>query len=271
MVAAVNQNFTIYAGDSASPVFTVTDGASPPVAIDISGATEITWTLARSLGATSTLVKTKTGGGIVFVTTGTDGKFKVNLVPGDTSGLSGSYVHNAKITDATGAISTVTFGNMQVGPAPSFTYDPAALVGTTAYNMLMQVRTLIADTNPKDQLLWDEQITFAVSQRGNIYAAGADCCRQIAAKYSRDVDVSEGMLHKTYSARQRAFQARAAELDMRARFTGKGMPYAGGISRNDKQLRDQDTDRVVPQFMIGLMDDWLPVGPVDNQKGRGNF
>lgn len=147
--------------------------------------------------------------------------------------------------------------------AGTWTYDPALL----ATSQLFQVRTLIADVNFNDQLLWDEQITFALTQRGNIYSAAADCCRQIAAKYSRDIDISEGLLRKTFSVRQRAFADRAGELDMRAKFTGKGLPYAGGISRSDKQLREQNTDRVMPQFMIGLMDDWLPVGPVDNQKG----
>lgn len=147
--------------------------------------------------------------------------------------------------------------------AGTWTYDPAAI----ATSQLYQVRTLIADVNAKDQLLWDEQINFALTQRGNIYSAAADCCRQIAAKYSRDIDLTEGLLHKTYSVRQKAFADRAQELDMRAKFTGKGLPYAGGISRSDKRLREQDSDRVMPQFMIGLTDDWLPVGPVDNQKG----
>jgi hypothetical protein len=151
-----------------------------------------------------------------------------------------------------------------------WTYDTTQLIGVSATNKLMQVRTLIADTNNKDQLLWDEQIAFAIAQVGNIYKAAADCCRQIAAKYSRDVDITEGLLHKTYSARQKAFAARAAELDQRAKLTGAGVPYAGGISQTDKQLVSQDSDRVVPQFMIGLTDSWLPVGPVDNQQTQQN-
>jgi hypothetical protein len=149
-----------------------------------------------------------------------------------------------------------------------WTYDPDQLVGTSPTNKLMQVRTLIADVNFKDQLLWDQQIAFAVARRPNIYAAAADCCRMIAAKYSRDVDVTEGLLHKTYSARQRAFAARADELDIRAKLTGKGAPIAGGLSRMDKSDQNADADRVMPQFMIGLTDNWLPVAPVDNEVGN---
>lgn len=267
MVAALNQNFTIYIGDSAAPVFTVTGGPPNNAPIDISGATEIIWVAARSPGGTPILTKRKTTAGIAFVNTGTDGKFKVIITAADSALLSGSYVHSSVVTDGTGAVSTVALGAMQVGAAPSFTYDATALSGTTAYSKLMQVRTLIADTNNKDALLWDEQINFAVAQRINIYSAAADCCRQIAAKYSRDVDITEGLLHKSYSARQRAFAARAEELDQRARIAGSGLPYAGGISRMDKQLQNQNSDRVVPQFMIGLTDAWLPVGPVDNELG----
>jgi hypothetical protein len=146
-----------------------------------------------------------------------------------------------------------------------WTYDPTQLIGTSSTNMLYQVRTLIGDTNQNEQLLWDQQIAFAVAQRPNIYAAAADCCRMVAAKYSRDVDITEGLLHKTYSARQKAFAARAMELDQRAKLTGKGLPYAGGISISDKQTQNQDSDRVVPQFMVGLTDNWIPVAPIDNQ------
>ena len=149
--------------------------------------------------------------------------------------------------------------------AGTWTYDPA-LIATSA---LYQVRTLIADVNIKDQLLWDEQISFAISQRnGNIYAAGADCCRQIAAKYSRDVDTTEGLLHRSYSVRQRAFADRAGELDARAKITGKGAAIAGGISRQDKREQNADTDRVMPAFLMGLTDNWLPVAPVDNEVGN---
>jgi hypothetical protein len=153
-----------------------------------------------------------------------------------------------------------------------WTYDTTQLIGITPTAKLYQVRTLISDINLKDMLLWDEQIEFAISERyGNIYSAAADCCRQLAAKYSRDVDITEGLLHKAYSARQKAFAARAAELDLRAKMKGAGVPYAGGISQSDKSTNACDSDRVVPQFMIGLTDAWLPVSPVDNQQDSPTF
>lgn len=44
------------------------------------------------------------------------------------------------------------------------------------------------------------------------------------------------------------------------------MPYAGGISVMDKEMQEQDTDRVQPQFNIGLDDNLnMPFGPAGNQ------
>ena len=54
------------------------------------------------------------------------------------------------------------------------------------------------------------------------------------------------------------YEARAAQM-------GAGLPFAGGISVSDKQANEADTDRVAPQFNIGLEDNFLPVGPVGNE------
>lgn len=270
-MAATDQSFIVFAGDSAFPVFTVTQGPSG-APIDISGAAEIVFLLYRSYSdASPILTKTKTGGGVAFVGGGTTGQFKVNLLGADTGALSGSYVFAAKVTDGAGNQTTVAIGSMQVGAAVTWTYDATQLTGTNAYSLLMQVRTLIGDTNPKDQQLWDGQIAFALAQENsNIYLAGADCCLQLAAKFSRDVDTFEGTLHRMYSARQKAYATRAVELKAKASSRSFGVAYAGGISQSDKQLQDCNTDRVQPAFLRGLTDNWLPVAPIDNQQGRGS-
>lgn len=155
--------------------------------------------------------------------------------------------------------------------AGTWTYDPALIGGVDATALMMQVRTLIADTNIDDQQLWDQQIGFALAQEANnIYLAAADCCRQIAAKYSRDVDIVQGELRRLHSARQRAYATRADELEQKGRSRSRGAGYAGGISRIDRDMRSQDADRVVPQYMVGLTDNWLPVGPIDSQQQLRN-
>jgi len=155
--------------------------------------------------------------------------------------------------------------------AGTWTYDPALIATTPLY----QVRRLIGDTNDKDQQLFDEEIAWAYSQRGNPYGAAADCCLQLAAKYSRDVDTVQGELHRLYSARQKAYGARAVEMNRIASMTSKGAPYAGGISQTDKTNQENSADRVPPQFNIGMTDNWQPVPPTGNetqQRGgnRGN-
>lgn len=151
--------------------------------------------------------------------------------------------------------------------AGTWTYDPSLIGGVGATALMMQVRTLIADTSVDQQQLWDQQINFALSQEANnIYLAAADCCRQIAAKYSRDVDTVQGELRRLHSARQRAYATRADELEQKGRSRSRGAGYAGGINRIDRGLRAQDAGRVVPQFMIGLTDFSLPVAPIDNQR-----
>ncbi len=42
--------------------------------------------------------------------------------------------------------------------------------------------------------------------------------------------------------------------------SGAGLPYSGGISVTDKQLNENDPDRVVPEFARGMFDSNLPIG-----------
>lgn len=154
--------------------------------------------------------------------------------------------------------------------AGTWTYDPALLATSppTTTTLMMQVRTLIGDVNSTDQQLWDQQIAFALSEEGNnIYLASAGCCRQLAAKYSRDVDTTQGELHRLYSARQKAYAMRAVELTTKGRSRSPGAGYSGSISIAAKDLTNQDSDRVQPAFLRGLTDNWLPTSPVDNQIG----
>lgn len=266
-MAAVGQNFQGYVGDDLAPVISVLSATNAP--IDISAAAEITWTLVRA--GQTILTKTKSGGAITFDgTNGVDGQFTVAISAVDTAALLGSYTHISKIRDTNGKTTTVTVGSVSFGYQPTWTFDPGAMSGVSTYAQLMQIRSLIGDINSADRQLWDEQINFTLAQRGNIYNAGADCCRILAAKYSRDVDITEGFLRKNYTARSKAYSTRAEELDQRGRLLGAGLPYAGGISRTDKQIAATDADRVQPQFSIGMTDNWLPVSPVDNENDLPN-
>jgi hypothetical protein len=129
----------------------------------------------------------------------------------------------------------------------------------------MQVRRLIGDVLPGDQQMQDEEINWILTQWSNIYLAAAECCRDIAAQFSRKVDTVQGELRTLYSAQQRAYAQRGAELQQLGMARGGVVPYAGGISIADKTNQVLDPDRVPPQYNIGMDDDLLPVGPVGNQ------
>ena len=252
MAASLNQDFVTYKGDSVTPIFTVLNSAG--TAIDISSVTQITWTARRENSDSATVTKTKTGGTITFVTDGTDGKFQVAIIGTDTTAMDGFYLHEASITDASGNVTTVSVGRMNVGVAPTWTYDP----GSISTNRLYMVRRLVGDVLQNDQQLQDEEVNAAIAIFSNNYLAAAECCRWIAAQYSRLVDTVQGQLSTNYSAKQRAYAQRALELQNFGMSRGAGaMPFAGGITTTDKAAQVSDTSRVTPQFNIGMGDNLL--------------
>lgn len=265
MTAKANQDFRTFSGDDVQPIFTVRDAAGS--AIDISSVSEINWWAKQNnqAGETDILSLSKSAGDISFVTDGTDGKFQVDITAAMTANLDGWYNHFASITDAYGDKTTVSVGRWQVGPRPNFSYSSAKLSSTPLY----QVRFLIGDTVQRDAQLADEEILFALDQWGsNVYAAGAQACQAMAAKYSREVSVtSPGEIRQEFSDKAKAYAARAVELQNLFMARGGGaIFYAGGISVQDKINVQDDTDRVQPQFNIGMTDNLvIPLPPVGNE------
>lgn len=126
---------------------------------------------------------------------------------------------------------------------------------------LDEVRLNIGDTVAMDQQLQDEEILAILAVRPNIYGAAANCCRALAAKFSRSVTQKAAGATINYSDMSKAYALRAQQFEMQAAMVGSGMPYAGGISIADKTSQEQDADRVSPQFRIGMDDNVFPVGP----------
>lgn len=147
----------------------------------------------------------------------------------------------------------------------TWNYDPSTISSSTMTADGMVVRRLIGDVLAGDQQLADAEIMLALSQYPNRYLAGAECCRWISAQYSRKVDLVQGELKTNYSQQAKSYADRARELQDMGMSRGAGaMPYTGGISVSDKDTNEADTDRVAPQFNIG-MDDNLLLGTVGNQ------
>lgn len=143
----------------------------------------------------------------------------------------------------------------------TWSYDPTGLAGSTTF----QVRFLIGDTVPAAPQVQDEEIAFALTQRGSIYGAGALVCRGLSARLSREADTVDKDLRTTLSSRAKAYAARANELEVQASVRSGGLPYAGGISVSDKIQQELDLDRVPPAFTVDMDDNYLPVAPVGNE------
>lgn len=124
----------------------------------------------------------------------------------------------------------------------TWTYNVAELSTST----LAQVRLLLGDTQYQAPLLQDEEIAQYLASYGNIYYAGSYAAEAIAGLFSRQVDRS--LSGVSLSNSQKATQYLALARSLRRQGALQAVPYAGGQSVADKQSREQNTDRVAPEF-----------------------
>lgn len=253
-MTAVAQDFTLYLGNNAAPQFAVVDGNG--AAIDLSSVEEITWVAQRTPSDPASITKTKTSGAITFVSppgTGADGKFQIAIAPSDVAALSGSYFHYATITDSSGNVTTVGLGRLTISPTAASTWTYS---GDPTVSQKDEVRFLVGDTDESDQQLLDAEINYALT-KGGVGSATIQCILGLIGKYSRLVSKSVGDLRISYTDRVKNYQELL--LRLKAEFATDGVQvYAGGQSIADKQTVELNTDRVVPAFRIGIMDNPLP-------------
>lgn len=122
----------------------------------------------------------------------------------------------------------------------SWSYDP------NEDTDLDVVRGIIGDTDTTDQLLTDEKIEAELARHGSVTAAAIACAESLAALFARRVDVRFGPSSESASQVYAHYKELIARL--RKNLTFAAVPFAGGISKVDKQTREADTDRVEPVF-----------------------
>lgn len=151
----------------------------------------------------------------------------------------------------------------------TFTYtgDPSA-------SDVEAVRFEISDTDPNAPLLQDGEISYAIlAETGvpaasptvivppGLYSAAARCMEALARKFAMQADQEVGDLKTTWSKQAQTYAERAQEL--RAKAQGMHAPYAGGLSRAEKDTFRSDPDRVQPVFTRDqFTNPWSP--PVDD-------
>lgn len=137
----------------------------------------------------------------------------------------------------------------------TWSYDETDLSMDTDAGRLNAVRLLIGDTDTNDQLLQDEEITFALSQGSdNIYYGASWACKAIATKFSRKVDTQlDGILEAKYSQAVEKYELMSRTLrQMALKFGGNSLGlFAGGLEKTKVDSVRQNGNRVKPSFSQG--------------------
>lgn len=117
------------------------------------------------------------------------------------------------------------------------------------------VRFIVGDLDASSPLLTDEQIAATLeAAEGDHDLAALACLESLARRFALQADIATGDLKLTYSKAAENLAASAA--DLRARIVaGGGAPFAGGISRSDKETRRQNDDRNDGAFRRGQFND----------------
>lgn len=139
--------------------------------------------------------------------------------------------------------------------------------GDPSSSDLDAVRFLVQDTDTTDQLVQDEEITWALTQGGGIYSAAALVAGTIAAQFARAADKETvGKVSVSYTKRAEYYFKLEDDLKKKAATQDLPLPYAGGISVSDMETVVSNEDRVKPNFRIGQTDNPRNITPQDEDE-----
>lgn len=108
---ALEQNFETFSGNDVVLVVTVEDAdAGDGSPLNLAGAQEVIWALAKRANATAILTKTLGDG--VEITDAAAGEVEVTLTSADLEPLRGDYYHEMRVTNSAGQKATVMYGDV---------------------------------------------------------------------------------------------------------------------------------------------------------------
>ena len=125
-----------------------------------------------------------------------------------------------------------------------------------------EIRFLVGDTGPVAFILADEEYVYLLTQFDSALAAAAAAADAICAKFAKQIDESTGDLARKCSQKAKAFSALADKLRKQASspLTSVPIPFAGGTSIDNIEIREDDLDRFPDIFNIGETDSRRGVG-----------
>ena len=115
------------------------------------------------------------------------------------------------------------------------------------------IRFLIGDTDTNDRLITDEEIAYIVTQQGSVNRSASECCRAIAAKFARNMNRSIGGLQADFAAKYRQYLELADNLRAKDE-TAPVSPFLSGYKKDEKQAREDDTNREMIYVRKGFQD-----------------
>lgn len=131
------------------------------------------------------------------------------------------------------------------------------------------VRFAIGDTEPKQMVLTDAEILYALQAEGSVAMASITCAESAMARFVLMVSEQNTEDKKTknreYQQRVDNYAKLIKQLKAR-RARGAVAVYCGGLSETEKQTKILDTDLVQPDFRKEMMED-TSVLPGTNPRG----
>lgn len=115
------------------------------------------------------------------------------------------------------------------------------------------VRFLIQDTDKDDQLMSDSEIEFLLAEGGNPTNAAIRAVEGLMAKFARLCDEKVGQVSQSLSQKYSHYSQLLKTLKRRSALTNVA-PFAGGITESQKDVQENNQDRVDPFFTRDMHD-----------------
>lgn len=134
--------------------------------------------------------------------------------------------------------------------------------GNPADSVADYVRFLIGDTDNTNLQFLDAEVAYIVLENGNLpFPAAIQLVGQLIARYSRRASKRVGDLSIQYGELVKNLQGLEASLVIQG--ASGGTIYAGGMTSSDKEVDAGNSDRIQPNFRIGMDDKISPAQPSD--------
>ncbi len=119
------------------------------------------------------------------------------------------------------------------------------------------VRFKIGDTDSASPILADAEVDYLLLNEGSTAQAILAAALEVLTRFARQVDKTVGPTQ--IAASQRHAQYKETVERLKREFRRGSVPFAGGISIDDKERRIDDDDRVRPAFTRNMQEfDALP-------------